>query len=62
MLVVGILAAAALVVLIVAVVTGSTLAALLVVILAVAGLVLLVRDWRAVRDETSPDSAVLDQF
>ena len=41
------LAAAALVALMVALLTGSTLAAVVVVMLALAGIVLLLRDWRA---------------
>lgn len=47
MRVVVVLALAALAALIAALVTGSTLAAILVVMLALAGIVLLVRDWRA---------------
>lgn len=42
-----VLAAAALVALVVALLTGSTLAAVAVVMLALAGIVLLLRDWRA---------------
>lgn len=49
MRVVVVLALAALAALIVALVSGSTLAAILVVMLALAGIVLLVRDWRAER-------------
>ncbi|HQC78247.1 MAG TPA: hypothetical protein PLH92_16190 [Mycobacterium sp.] len=52
MRVVVVLALAALAALIVALVSGSTLAAILVVMLALAGIVLLVRDWRA-----EPDAA-----
>lgn len=49
MRVVVVLALAALAALIVALVSGSTLAAILVVMLALAGIVLLLRDWRSER-------------
>lgn len=54
------LAVAALVVLVIALATGSTLAAVLVVMLALAGIVLLLRDWRADGDAASEESAAPD--
>jgi hypothetical protein len=52
-------AMAGLVALVVAVVTGSTFVAVLVIVLAVVGILLLLRDWRAERRQLS-DAAVTD--
>lgn len=60
------LGVAALVALVLALVTGSTLAAVAVVMLALAGIVLLLRDWRAERTAApavhaaAPDEAPAD--
>lgn len=57
MRIVVVLAVAALVALIVALISGSTLAAIVVVMLALAGIVLLLRDWRAERTATAAPEA-----
>ena len=44
--------------LVIALLTGSILAAVLVVMLALAGIVLLLRDWRAEGHAAPPESAV----
>lgn len=61
MRIVVVLAIAALAALILALVTGSTLAAIAVVMLALAGIVVLLRDWRAERTATPTPNSSADE-